>query len=582
MTRTLNARLVRAAKLAVLTAVPGLMLAAMPSQASAGQAGSEVTFAKHIAPILQRSCQSCHRVNSVAPMSLITYDEVRPWARSIKQRTGLRNRMGVMPPWFIEKDVGIQAFKDDISLSEAEIDTIARWVDSGAPRGNPADMPPPLVFTAANEWSIGEPDLIVDSPPITIAAEAPDWWGALAPVPTGLTEDRYVSAVEFREVSDVQGGTGGKFVFHHAIHAMIDGQGRPGQGVGAPHEVGRNAEVFDPLAGRLIKAGSQLVFPTIHMHANGEDTTAHLRAAYKFHTLGYEPQRQLGNMTFGNGEIDLRANEAGQEVHIYTTLSDHMKITTFEPHMHAAGVRMCMEAIWGGRTEVLNCAGYDHNWVKVYYYDEDAAPLLPKGTLVHITAYFDNTATNKNVVDPRNWGGLGHRSIDNMAILIASPIQLTDEQFQEEMATRRERLNLAAGETVLGCPLCGFEELPGLARARGEGGGDVEAAGVAASEADAFLGAWTVELQTGQGSIALNLDIRDEGGAVAATITSDVMGDQEASEISKTGGDLYLKWETEMQGQPVPITLTLTPDGEGLKASLDMAGMMQMEGTGSR
>ena len=169
-----------------------------------------------------------------------------------------------------------------------------------------------------------------------------------------------------------------------------------------------------------------------------------------------------------------------------------------------------------------------------------------------------------------------------MAILIASPIQLTDEQFQEEMATRRERLNLAAGETVLGCPLCGFEELPGLARARGEGGGDVEAAGVAASEADAFLGAWTVELQTGQGSIALNLDIRDEGGAVAATITSDVMGDQEASEIPKTGGDLYLKWETEMQGQPVPITLTLTPDGEGLKASLDMAGMMQMEGTGSR
>ena len=340
-----------------------------------------------------------------------------------------------------------------------------------------------------------------------------------------------------------------------------------------------------------MKAGSQLVFPSVHMHANGEDTTARLRAAYKFHPTGYEPQRQLGNMTFGNGEIDLRANEAGQEVHIYTTLRNHMKITTFEPHMHAAGVRMCMEAIWGGRTEVLNCAGYDHNWVKVYYYDEDSAPLLPKGTLVHITAYFDNTATNKNVVDPRNWGGLGHRSIDNMAILISSPIQLTDEQFQEEMATRRARLNLARGESVLGCPLCGFEELPRigmpsreeLARARGgEGAADVEAAGLPASEADGFLGAWTVELQTGQGLVALNLDIRDEGGEVAATITSDAMGDQEVSEISKTGDDLYLKWETEMQGQLMPLTLSLTPDGEGLKVSLDMAGMMQMEGTGSR
>ena len=431
--------------------------------AAAEQATGEVTFSRDIAPILQRSCQTCHRPNSVAPMSLITYEEVRPWARSIKQRTGLRNRMGVMPPWFIEKDVGIQAFKDDISLSETEIETIAAWVDSGAPRGNPADLPPARVFAGADEWDIGEPDLIVDSPSITMAAEAPDWWGALAPTPTGLEEDRYVSAVQFKEVSDVQGGTGGKFIFHHAIHALLDGDGQPAQTIGGPHEVGRNAEVFDALAGRLMKAGSQLVFPSVHMHANGEDTTAHLRVGYKFHPRGYEPQRQLGNLTFGNGEIDLRGMMAGQQVHIYTTLDDHIKLTTFEPHMHASGVRMCMEAIWGGRTEVLNCAGYDHNWVKVYRYQDDSAPLLPKGTLIHITAHFDNTPSNQNVVDPRNWGGLGHRSIDNMAILIADPIVLTDEQFAEEMATRRERLDLAEGESVIGCPLCGFENPePGL------------------------------------------------------------------------------------------------------------------------
>ena len=438
------------------------MLAVPP--AAAEQAAGEVTFSKDIAPILQRSCQSCHRPNSVAPMSLITYEEVRPWARSIKQRTGLRNRMGVMPPWFIEKDVGIQTFKDDISLSEAEIETIAAWVDSGAPRGNPADMPPARVFAGADEWDIGEPDLVVDSPSITMAAEAPDWWGALAPTPTGLEEDRYVSAVQFKEVSDVQGGIGGKFIFHHAVHAMLDGEGQPSQTIGGPHEVGRNAEVFDALAGRLLKAGSQLVFPSVHMHANGEDTTAHLRVGYKFHPRGYEPQRRLGDLTFGNGEIDLRGMQAGQQVHMYTTLDQHIKLTTFEPHMHAAGVRMCMEAIWGGRTEVLNCAGYDHNWVKVYRYQDDAAPLLPKGTLIHITAHFDNTPTNQNVVDPRNWGGLGHRSIDNMAILIASPIVLTDEQFAEEMATRRERLGLTEGESVIGCPLCGFENPePGLA-----------------------------------------------------------------------------------------------------------------------
>jgi len=456
---------ITAKKLSItLGIVSGFMVLSLlvPGYLFAGEAAQQeaATYSKDIAPILQRSCQTCHRVNSVAPMSLMTYEEVRPWARSIKQRTGLRNRMGVMPPWFIEKDVGIQNFKEDISLSEVEIETIASWVDNGAPRGNPADLPTPRIFSGSDDWEIGEPDLILDSPSITMAAEAPDWWGALAPIPTQMTEDRHVAAMQVKEVSDVQGGTGGKFIFHHAIHAIIDPQGNPGESIGGPHEVGRNAEVFDELAGPLLKANSLLVFPSVHMHANGEDTTAHLRIAYKFHPKNYQPERKYGNLTFGNGEIDLRANEADQQVHIYTTLQDHVKFVTFEPHMHAAGVRMCMEAIWGGRTEVLNCAGYDHNWVKTYKYHDDAAPLLPKGTLLHITAYFDNTASNQNVVDPRNWGGLGHRSIDNMAILIAPTLTLTDEQFQQEMDTRRKNLNLAIGDTVVGCPLCGFEKLP--------------------------------------------------------------------------------------------------------------------------
>jgi hypothetical protein len=436
-------------------------------------------------------------------MSLITYEEARPWARSIKQRTSLRGAMGTMPPWFIEKDVGIQDYKDDISLTDDEIETIASWVDADAPRGNPADMPPPLVFTAANEWNFGEPDLLVDSPPITMEAVAPDWWGALPPVPTGLAEDRYVAAVEFKEISDLQGSTGGKFIFHHAIHALVDGDGGMAGGIGSPHEVGRNAEIFDEQAGRLMKAGSQLVYPSVHMHANGEKTTAFLRAAYKFHPKGYEPTRRLGGLTFGNGELDLRAMQADQQVHIYATLQEHTKLTTFEPHMHAAGVRMCLDAIWGGRTETLSCSGYDHNWVRVYKYADDAAPLLPQGTLLHVTAFFDTTPANRNVVDPRNWGGLGHRSIDNMAIAIMPTISLTDEEFREEMATRRARLDLGPGETVLGCPLCGFEEVPGigtpsrgrLARA-GEGATATAVPELLASDAEAFIGTWNVHLSS--------------------------------------------------------------------------------------
>ncbi len=445
-----------------MLSIAGLALLATAPQASAGQTGDdEVTFTKNVVPILQRSCQSCHRPSSVAPMSLLTYEEARPWARSIKQRTGLRNRMGVMPPWFIEKDVGIQDYKDDISLTEDEIATLAAWADGGAPRGNPADMPPALVFASADEWSIGEPDLIVDTESVTLAGDAPDWWGSLAPVSTRHSEDRYVQALQIKEVSDVQGGIGGRFIFHHAIWATLDVDGNPSRVGGWPvHEVGRNADFFEPQAGRLLKTGDQVLFNSVHMHANGEDTTAHLRIGFKFHPAEYEPERRAGTLTFGSGEIDLRGMEAGQEIDFYTTLSSHTKLSTFEPHMHAAGVRMCLEAIWGGRTEILSCSGYDHNWVKVYKYADDAAPLLPKGTLLHVTATFDNTPTNRNVIDPRNWSGLGHRSIDNMAILIAPALSLTDEQFQEEIALRRERLNLGTGETVLGCPLCGFDALP--------------------------------------------------------------------------------------------------------------------------
>lgn len=433
-----------------------LILVGVTPQASAGQANS-VTFNKDIAPILQRSCQNCHRPESVAPMSLLTYQDARRYAARIKERTQLRDKMGVMPPWFIERDIGIQDFQNDISLSEEEIAKIATWVDSGTPEGNPADLPAPLFFSAEDVWDIGTPDLIVDLPPFTMEAEAPDWWGMIPPASSGLTEDRYVAAMEVKEISDVEGGVGGKFIYHHAIIASMGGRGA---GQWPVHEVGRNAEVFDPLASPLLAAGSQFLIPGVHMHSNGQRTTAYLRLGFKFHPEGYEPTRRSINLVFGNGEVDLRPMQAGQEVHIYQTLEQNMKMTTFEPHMHAAGVRMCLEAIYGGRTETLTCAGYDHNWVKVYNYAEDAQPLLPRGTLLHVTAYFDTTSDNKNVVDPRNWGGLGHRSIDNMAIVFTPGLVLNDEEFAEEVAKRRERLGLAKGDGMLGCPLCGFEGLP--------------------------------------------------------------------------------------------------------------------------
>src|SRR5579863_8008935 len=123
----------------------------------AGDPGRPVTFAKDIAPILQRSCQSCHHPGTSAPMSLMTYEETRPWARSIKQRVALRE----MPPWHLDKTVGLRNYKNDISLSDSEIALIGTWVDSGAAQGDPADLPKPLDFSNENTWFIGQPDVLV-------------------------------------------------------------------------------------------------------------------------------------------------------------------------------------------------------------------------------------------------------------------------------------------------------------------------------------------------------------------------------------------------------------------------------------
>jgi mono/diheme cytochrome c family protein len=433
------------------------------TSSSARAQTSEVTFTKDIAPILQRSCQGCHRPDSIAPMSLITYEEVRPYARAIKQRTALRHRRGAMPPWFIEKEIGIQKFKDDISLSDVEIARIAKWVDAGAPQGNPADLPPARVFADNASWQIGKPDLIVTSPGVEMKAISPDYWGALAPVPTGLTEDRYVAAMEIKEVNDSRNKkgratVGGLFVFHHAVMAVGGPDGRLGVGAaGWPvHEVGRNADVFDTQAGKLLRAGSTIAFPSVHLHANGKDTTATLQVGFRFHPVGYKPQIQTTLINIGTDDLDIPGGASGITQSAYMTLPQPIKLTVFEPHMHSTGVRMCVEAINGSHVETLNCAGYDHNWVKTYAYQEDAAPLLPRGTILKVTGYFDNTPGNRNVVDPRNWSGLGHRSIDNMLIMIAQGVSLSDEQFTEEVARRRTALHLPEGQTVPGCPTCAF------------------------------------------------------------------------------------------------------------------------------
>jgi len=427
---------------------------------------AEVTFTKDIAPILQRSCENCHRPDGGGPMSLITYQEVRRYAERIRDRTAIRDRMGAMPPWYVEKDIGIQHYKNDPSLSDRELALIQAWVDNGAPQGNPADMPEPRDWGGGG-WTI-RPDLIVETEPITVEGDAPDWWGEIPSVPIPLEEDRYVKAVQIIEVNDVptSGGeratVGGKYIVHHMIW-RTQVPGTANATFWPVHEVGRNPDVFADGAGRILHAGSAVTSESVHLHSNGRTTTARLQIGFEFFPEDYEPIYQ-GNITsLANGsDIDIRPGEAGQELDAYTVVTQPTKIISFEPHLHAPGERMCLEAVWGFKAETLSCVGYDHNWVRTYVFADDYQPLIPPGTVLHIRGYMNNTESNFNIPDPRNWQGSGNRSVANMFIDLGERVTMSEEQFIQEVRERVEHFGLTKNDYMIGCPLClALVETPG-------------------------------------------------------------------------------------------------------------------------
>ena len=446
----------RAARAFVAAGLAALLPAA-PAEAAA--AADEVTYNRDVAPIMQRSCQSCHRPGSIAPMSLLTYEEVRPWARNIKDKTSRPdNDPDRMPPWFIEKNIGIQNFKEDISLSPEEVATIAAWADSGARRGDPADLPPAIVWPDGKNWSLGEPDLVVSSPKHTLEAVAADWYGLLDRSPTGLTEDRWVKAVEVREVLldeatvERKSGDLNLFVVHHAVISArerskaIQTQSRP-RGERGPadlfsvvHEVGQNATFYPEVLGVRLPAGSALNWD-LHLHSIGVEVPFRIDVAFKFHPEGWEPKYsgRGGVLSYLTFDIDIPPEEPNAMMEGMQLVTKPGILMTFEPHLHSSGKRMCIEAMYpSGLSEMLNCAGYNHNWVKVYVYEEDRAPLLPANTLLRVTAWYDNTLNNPRVVDPRNWKGYGNRSTDDMFLNLSRFVPLTEEQFEEELERRQE------------------------------------------------------------------------------------------------------------------------------------------------
>jgi hypothetical protein len=425
------------AALAVMCALPAIASAQTP------------TFTKDIAPIFQDKCEACHRPDSIAPMSLKTYAEVRPWLKSIQARVADRQ----MPPWQIDRTVGIQKFKNDRSLSDEQLDTVMKWIAAGAPQGDPKDMPAPKTWPDEG-WNFApmfgqkEPDLIIKSYPFTMPAVSQDAWDKRV-TESGITEPRWVRAIEIRPNT-----LKGRKITHHAIAYLEQTEpgGTPGAfGLPAPFmewAVGKQGEMMRGDTGKLLLPGSKFRWD-IHYSQAGEEITSQVEMGIYFYPKGQEPKYRttLSLVPAALGSLDLRPNTV-TVTEGFTPLREAARIESVQAHMHLRGKQMLVEAILpSGQRQILsNITNFNFNWMTTYVYADDAAPLLPKGTILKVTAWHDNTVAKKSNPDPNQWVGWGDRTVDEMAHAWINIVYMKDDDFKAEQEKRRASTPTTAAE----------------------------------------------------------------------------------------------------------------------------------------
>lgn len=352
------------------------------------------TFSKDVAPILYSKCVECHRPSMFAPMSLVKFEDARPWAKSIRNRVAART----MPPWGADPQHG--TFKNDPRLSDKEIATILAWVDGGAPKGEDKDLPVMPQF--AEGWTIGKPDAVftMDKPfeiPATGAVEY-----QYIRIPTGITEDKWMAAIEIKPEARAQ--------VHHVIAFTVPAGSPVNEaGVLGPGNIGgvtpnKPGVVFDPGVGRMLAGNSDIVLQ-MHYTTNGKATTDRTQVGLRF--LDAAPQWQQRGGSALNPRFIIPAGAPAHEVRATRELTEDTLLTSLTPHMHVRGKDMTYTATYpDGRSEVLlSVPAYDFNWQITYQLKE--AKRLPKGTKIEVVAHYDNSPQNKFNPDPTKdvrWG----------------------------------------------------------------------------------------------------------------------------------------------------------------------------------
>ena len=445
--------------LSVLAAGAVLIAGNTSTTTQVNRGNNTPTFTKDIAPILQANCQECHRPGQIAPMSLLTYEQVRPWAKAIRQRVAQRT----MPPWFLDKTVGIQHFANDNSLSDQQIATIEKWVDDGSPMGNPKDLPPPKVFEDGGGWRLTkvfgrEPDMVINGPLYTMKAHNQDQW--YRPVTDiNLSEPRWVRAVEMRPATPA-----GRKIFHHILanlyqdetnapEALVHvdlgpnganaGGGPASAGLLMEWAIGKNYDIYRENAGKLLMPGAKIRWE-YHVHAAGEQITDHPQLGVYFYPKGYVPKYRtyltaLGATSTTGARLDIPPNSIAESQGFHV-LKAPARLENFQPHMHLRGKAMAMEAILpDGTTQMLSYVNnFTFNWMTNYIYADDAAPVLPKGTIIHVTAWYDNTRAHASNPDPDQWVGYGDRTVDEMGHAWVNVTYISQEDYDKWAAAHKK------------------------------------------------------------------------------------------------------------------------------------------------
>ena len=421
-----------------------LVVAVLPGSGASQEGPSgDVTFARDVAPLFQQNCQVCHQPGQIGPMSLITYEQVRPWAPMIREKVLAQE----MPPYHYDTNIGIQALKEDKRLSPEEIATIVAWVDEGAPMGDPADMPPPVTWPDPAEWKFaemfGQPDLVVPAKPIDIPAEGQDlWWEPLVEIP--LDEDRWIKAIE------VKPSVEGRKVVHHANTTLYlpgdDGELEGQRGRYTEYASGKLGEIIPEGAGRLLPANS-FVRWSIHIFTSGEAIEGEVtELAFWLHPEGYEPEyvQDLANYPM-QGDLDIPPHGTAM-VTGYHSWDHPVRIDSFQPHMHLRGVASSLEIFYpetGEREVVSMISNWNAEWQLSHIYEDDSAPLVPAGAVMVVTQWYDNTADNPHNPDPDVWVYRGSRTGDEMSHAWIAVTHL-DEEGYETLKAEREAMTPVA------------------------------------------------------------------------------------------------------------------------------------------